>query len=144
MRDGLIEQIGAPFEIYDRPATPYVAGFIGTLNVLQATALDPEEGSLLVEGQVVRAGRRIEARPGEARSLCLRPEALSLGGPGSNRLAAKLVNVKLHGAIVRLVARVGGQEVLVDCFNDRSLELPGIGADLSLAFAPESCAVERP
>jgi putative spermidine/putrescine transport system ATP-binding protein len=144
MRDGLIEQIGAPFEIYDRPATPYVAGFIGTLNLLQATALDPEEGSLLVEGQVVRVGRRLEARPGEARSLRLRPEALSLGGPGSNRLAAKLVNVKLHGAIVRLVARVGGQEVLVDCFNDRSLELPGIGADLSLTFAPESCAVERP
>ncbi len=50
MKDGLIEQIGAPFEIYNRPATPYVATFIGTLNVLPAVVVDPAAGMLEVGG----------------------------------------------------------------------------------------------
>ena len=45
MKDGLIEQIGAPFEIYNRPATPYVATFIGTLNVLPADSRRPRRGN---------------------------------------------------------------------------------------------------
>jgi hypothetical protein len=51
MRDGRIEQIGTPFEISNRPATPFVASFIGSLNVLSATLVDPlaELGMLSTE-----------------------------------------------------------------------------------------------
>jgi putative spermidine/putrescine transport system ATP-binding protein len=144
MREGLIEQIGAPFEIYNRPATPYVATFIGTLNVLAATVTEPATGALLVEGQPVSSGDPLEAKVGDEMRLCLRPEALSMDGAGANRLRGKLENVKLHGSIVRLVVRVGKSVVYMDGFNDPGLSLPSIGEDMIIAFAPGACAVTRP
>jgi putative spermidine/putrescine transport system ATP-binding protein len=144
MREGLIEQIGEPFEIYNSPATPYVATFIGTLNVLAATVKDPATGALVVEGQGISAGKSLEASPGDELRLALRPEALRLDGQGANRLRGKLENVKLHGSIVRLVVRVGGSEVFMDGFNDPALRLPSIGEEVSFSFSPESCAITRP
>ena len=40
MSDGRVEQLGTPFEIYNRPKTRFVASFVGTLNVLQAQVVD--------------------------------------------------------------------------------------------------------
>jgi putative spermidine/putrescine transport system ATP-binding protein len=142
MREGRIEQIGAPFEIYNRPATPYVASFIGTLNTLPATVLDPATGELLVEGQRVGTGRSLDAGTGEELRLCLRPEALSPGGPGANRLEGRVEELRLHGPIVRLVVLVGESEVLVDRLGGTAVALPAIGDPISLAFDPESCVVE--
>jgi putative spermidine/putrescine transport system ATP-binding protein len=144
MREGRIEQIGAPFEIYNKPATPYVATFIGTLNVLAARVADPESGTLLVEGQAISTEKRLEAAAGDELRLCLRPEALSLDGAGANRLKGRVENVKLHGSIVRLVVRIGKSEVFMDGFNDPGLRLPSIGEEVLLAFSPESCSVARP
>jgi putative spermidine/putrescine transport system ATP-binding protein len=146
MKDGLIEQIGAPFEIYNRPATPYVATFIGTLNVVPAIVLDPAAGTMKVEGQIVSAGRSLDAESGDELRLGLRPESLSLDADGSARnvLAGSVANVKLLGSIVRLVVSIGGRELSVDCFNDPRRTLPGIGERVRLSFAPEAMVVTRP
>jgi putative spermidine/putrescine transport system ATP-binding protein len=144
MRNGLIEQIGRPFEIYNRPATYYVATFIGTLNVLAAIVKDPVAGLLSVEGQDVSAGRSLEAKAGEELRLSLRPEALSLDGRGENRLRGTLRNVKLHGSIVRLVVEVGASSIFMDGFNEPATKLPAIGDEIYAAFSPESCSVAKP
>ena len=44
MNGGVAEQVGAPFEIYNRPATRFVAAFVGTLNMLEATVIDAAAG----------------------------------------------------------------------------------------------------
>jgi putative spermidine/putrescine transport system ATP-binding protein len=144
MREGLIEQIGTPFEIYNRPATAYVSSFIGTLNVLSARVGDPATGTLIVEGQAMSLGRPLEAAAGEEMRLCLRPEALSSEGRGSVRLMGKLENVKLLGSIVRLVIKVGQSQLFMDEFNEPGLRVPSIGEEMSIAFAPEACALSRP
>jgi putative spermidine/putrescine transport system ATP-binding protein len=144
MREGRIEQIGEPFEIYNKPATPYVSTFIGTLNVLVAIVTNPATGAFSVDGQALSAGKPLEAGVGDELRLCLRPEALSLDGPGPNRLRGRLENIKLHGAIVRLVIRVGGRLVFLDSWNDPSLKLPRLGDELSLSFSPGSCTLARP
>jgi ABC-type Fe3+/spermidine/putrescine transport system ATPase subunit len=41
---GAIEQVGSPSDIYNRPRTPFVASFVGTLNTLQGVVVDPAEG----------------------------------------------------------------------------------------------------
>src|SRR5688500_86944 len=46
MRDGRIEQIGTPSEIYERPATRFVAGFIGNINLVPATVAGPARDGL--------------------------------------------------------------------------------------------------
>ena len=72
LNQGKIEQIGAPMELYHRPATLFVAGFIGAppMNVL---ALDGGPGTAMAAG--------VSARPGNAAYLGIRPEAISLVSP---------------------------------------------------------------
>src|SRR5579859_1439207 len=66
MSEGRIEQVGTPFQIYNFPATPFVASFVGTLNVLPAQVLDAATGRLAVEGQEIgTAGALDGARPGD-------------------------------------------------------------------------------
>jgi putative spermidine/putrescine transport system ATP-binding protein len=147
MKDGLIEQIGSPSEIYNRPATPYVAAFIGTLNVLAATAIDPSAGTVAIEGQVLRAGAAFEARPGDELRVSFRPEALSLdlgGAGGGNALEGELAKVKLLGSILRLVVSVGRLQVSMDGFNDPRLSLPSIGDKVRLLVPAEALVVAKP
>ena len=65
MKDGRIEQVGTPFEIYNRPATAFVASFIGSSNVLRATVVDPEQGRVLLDGQEITAAGSVPGPAGE-------------------------------------------------------------------------------
>src|SRR5215218_940304 len=54
MSEGRIEQIGPPPQIYNFPATPFVASFVGTLNLLPARVVDSAAGTVSIAGQTVR------------------------------------------------------------------------------------------
>ncbi|KRT64288.1 MAG: spermidine/putrescine ABC transporter ATPase [Chloroflexi bacterium CSP1-4] len=145
MSDGRIEQIGSPSEIYNFPATSFVASFVGTLNLLAARVVDPSAGRLAVEGQEIRAAKPISgARSGEIVSVALRPESISLeeGPEGTNRLRGPVVDVSFLGSIVRLRIRLGdGPTVSLDTFNDPNLTLPPIGEAVTVSFPPEASLV---
>ena len=87
MSEGRIEQIGTPAEIYNFPATPFVASFVGTLNLVAANVVEAGAGRLSVDGQEVRASKPItEGRDGSTVTLAIRPESIELGeGGGSNQ-----------------------------------------------------------
>lgn len=82
-RSGLIEQIGTPEEIYQRPATSYVADFLGSANLLSAQLLDAAGGSLLLrlEGEV-DVERPYSGEPpvrvGERLKVAIRPERIEV------------------------------------------------------------------
>ena len=58
MYGGKVEQVGTPFEIYNRPSTKFVANFVGTLNVLEGTVTDASSGKVKVgAGEVVLKGK---------------------------------------------------------------------------------------
>src|SRR4051812_43499933 len=59
MSDGRIEQIGPPPDIYNFPATPFVASFVGTLNLLAAQIVDGASGRLTVDGQEIRSAKPV-------------------------------------------------------------------------------------
>src|SRR5204863_9168073 len=81
MSEGRIEQIGTPFEIYNFPATPFVASFVGTLNVLSADVTDAADGKLRVDGQDILASKPIADAPfGKSITVALRPEVISPNG----------------------------------------------------------------
>ena len=88
---GRVQQLGTATDLYERPATRFVAGFIGSpkMNLLDATIDRPAEGSAAVK---LRGGLRVEttvdaraAKPGDAVTLGVRPEHLTLlaGEPGA-------------------------------------------------------------
>ena len=142
MNAGKIEQVGTPFAIYNQPATPFVASFIGNLNILEAEVLDPALGLLSVEGQrVLAAGPVVDSIP--RAKLSLRPEMLSLneGIPGANALEGTLTNVVFLGSIVRLTIRIGSREISVDRFNAPHLTLPEVGSAVTISFPREACLV---
>jgi iron(III) transport system ATP-binding protein len=88
LNQGKIHQIGTPEDIYERPATRFVADFIGRNNVLEATVLSVSEQSILVrltDGTELstdthRRAAGIEIAPGARVGVCLRAESLQLAG----------------------------------------------------------------
>jgi putative spermidine/putrescine transport system ATP-binding protein len=141
MRDGRIEQLGAPSEIYDNPATSFVATFIGSLSSLRCEVADAAAGLLLVGGRILRAAAPLDAATGEIYSLSLRPESITLSPSSAedNILAGEVEAVKFLGSIVRLIVRSCGQAIFVDSFNDPRRPLPEPGEDVKLCFPPEAC-----
>ena len=141
MKDGRIEQVGTPFEVYNRPATPFVASFIGSSNSLRAVAVDPSLGIVTFEGHRLVTARPFMAITGEVVRLQIRPEAISLqnGVASNNHVRGTLANVMFLGSIVRLVVRTGSSELIMDMFNNPHLALPEVGAEIDVGFAPEAC-----
>lgn len=79
MNHGAIEQVGTPLDVYERPSTPFVAGFLGKINVLKATSLGSGRfrvGSVQLDSAAdgVEAGREVR--------LYLRPEDRTLSDSG--------------------------------------------------------------
>jgi putative spermidine/putrescine transport system ATP-binding protein len=144
MNEGRVEQIGTPFEIYNFPRTRFVASFVGTLNIIDGTVVDPAGGRISVGGQEIVAARGVaDAKAGERRSVALRPEAIRLdgAGPGRNPLSAEIEEVSFLGAVVRIRVRFGSEQVSLDTFNNPGAPPPARGSRVTISFAPDDVLV---
>jgi putative spermidine/putrescine transport system ATP-binding protein len=144
MNEGRIEQIGTPFEIYNRPRTRFVASFVGTLNILSCRLVEPASGKVVIDEQEIVVGSDItDARAGEVRATALRPEAISLRdeGSGRNRMRATIEEVSFLGSVVRVRARFKEQAVSLDTFNNPSLPPPERGQVVTLSFGRDDLLV---
>ena len=106
MRAGKLEQTGTPREVYDAPVSRFVAQFVGEINLLEATVLEPAAAGdvarlRLAEGPDIPALGRCAAatRAGEAVALAVRPEAIELARPGAEATPG------LRGEIAEIVFR---------------------------------------
>jgi spermidine/putrescine transport system ATP-binding protein len=123
MRAGRIEQAGTPQEIYDRPATKYVADFIGETNLLTARvhAVAGDRVSLDVEGQAIDARVPTTGSVPAAGSqvwLSVRPETMAIlrdgeSPPGHNVLVGTVEEGIYAGSLTRLRLRLAGGTALV-------------------------------
>jgi ABC-type Fe3+/spermidine/putrescine transport system ATPase subunit len=109
---GRLAQIGTPRELYERPATPFVAGFVGRGGFLpvELDGAGPRHAALPLDGL------RVEGEPARARAarLFLRPEALELVAPGAERsAAAEVVGVRWAGPVSWVVVALDGAELEV-------------------------------
>ncbi len=105
---GRVEQVGTPEDLYERPATAFVAGAIGTMNRIPAVLGDGDVEFLGVRREVIGA----TTRRGAATAL-VRPEALEVEADTRGR--GRVVTRTFSGATTRLaVALPGGREVQAD------------------------------
>ncbi len=139
MSRGVIEQVGSPFDIYNYPATHFVASFVGRLNRIPAVVVDAAGGVVETGGRQFRTNTAISQSVGTTVEVLLRPEELELDGTEENQLAGTVENVSFLGSIVRVVVDVGGTALTVDIFNERLLHLPQIGQPTSVGFPPHAC-----
>ncbi|MFN6926153.1 MAG: ABC transporter ATP-binding protein [Tabrizicola sp.] len=137
MNAGIADQVGTPFEIYNRPTTRFVANFVGTLNTFAVTVEDPAAGRVRLGGEALTLAGPVAVTRGAALAIALRPEALRLGRePGYETvLPATIDGVEFMGSIIRLRARVAGEAVVLDTFNraDQPPPVPGASVEVSLS-----------
>ncbi len=143
MHDGVIEQMGAPLDLYDRPVNQFVAGFIGS------PAMNFLDGKLRANGSVyveTAGGHKLPLKTapqgdgGRDVLYGIRPEHFEMGEGG---LPAEVVVVEPTGSETQIVARIGDQEVIA-VFRERQSVKPGDTislrprADVAHLFAKDS------
>ncbi len=143
MYGGRAEQTGTPFEIYNRPASRFVASFVGTLNILEGRVANGPSGSVEVDGQVIELGRPLSGEAGRPISLALRPEAVSLGDAAGREqgLSGTIGDVHFLGSVLRVRVGVGRNAVMLDTFNDPASPPPVAGAPARIGFSSRDVLV---
>ncbi len=139
MNHGHIEQTGTPLEVYERPATPFVADFLGKVNVLKATCLG---GGRYRVGRVELSTRANGVANGAAVRLYLRPEDRVLADAGPvetmpNALRGRVEHVDFLGTYCLAAIDVDGfdgQRLLVYFSLNQAIEL-GVREGVSIPFA---------
>ncbi|HKV00070.1 MAG TPA: ABC transporter ATP-binding protein [Vineibacter sp.] len=150
-KDGAIQQIGGAVEIYERPATSFVAQFIGESNRLDGTVVAREgdrcvvrvDGDLLVKAVPVAVGDM-----GSRTTLSIRPEHVVIDPTDShwdNVVPARLENLIYHGDHARAQFRLGaGQIFTVKISNPRHAGAFAVGVDVRLAWRATDCRALDP
>jgi spermidine/putrescine transport system ATP-binding protein len=151
MNGGVVEQLGTPAEIYERPATRFVAGFIGTSNMLTGTVeLTAGAGSRvrLGCGQHVLVGSPLP--DGLAVDLTVRPEKIRIGlsepDPGPCRIQGTVIETVYLGSTTHYTVDLGdGTEIVV--FQQNSADGDVVarrGSSLWLSWQPQHSYVLPP
>jgi putative spermidine/putrescine transport system ATP-binding protein len=144
MSQGYMEQVGTPFEVYNFPRTRFVASFVGTLNILRGKVGDPAKGTINVDGQEIISARGVaDAKPGDIRSVALRPESVALTDPGGtrNRMQGTVEEVSFLGSVIRVRVRFTDSVISLDTFNSPSVAPPERGKPVTVTFAHEDLLV---
>jgi putative spermidine/putrescine transport system ATP-binding protein len=142
MNAGHVEQMGSPFEIYNRPATPFVARFVGAVNRLTCHIVDAGRGILRCGDQMVTASGPLHPNNGQLVTLMVRPEEVRLGEDGGeNHLTGWVESVTFRGSLVRIQLKLDEGDLALDLLNERQLVLPGIGQPQVVSFAARAAWV---
>jgi putative spermidine/putrescine transport system ATP-binding protein len=144
MYGGKAEQVGTPFQIYNKPATRFVASFVGTLNILEGTVSDPASGMVRINGSEIALKRKLDGKAaGDEISLALRPEAISVGNhPGRDAsIAGEISDVSFLGSVIRVRVGVGKNAVSLDAFNSPATPPPVVGETANITFAASDLLV---
>jgi spermidine/putrescine transport system ATP-binding protein len=150
MNKGRIEQIADPEEVYDRPSTTFVAGFIGVSNLMPGTVRKSGERGEVELDTGVQVNTDVDGfNPGDRCQAVVRPEKLAIGaGSGNHPSVEGLVESSLYlGTSTQLIVQLPGDvrmTVLVPN-TDEALrqQLPGGGAKVQLTWDPEHMHVVR-
>ena len=131
MHGGIIQQVGAPLELYDRPANLFVAGFIGSpgMNFLPGTWDAEARAVRMPDGITIPVGRAVSIPHASPITLGIRPEHVVLAGAGEVAAPVDLVEATGHGIILHFTLYGAPFNVLT---HDRSHLTPT--GPITLAF----------
>jgi spermidine/putrescine transport system ATP-binding protein len=157
MSKGVIQQVARPAEIYDRPATPFVASFVGETNRFDGRVTRSADGLVEIDTGLgaLRGRPGGPLHQGDPAILFVRPERLALGsvalgsvalgsvasGEGANRIPARVDHVDFEGSFANLFLDARGQRLLAQLRNDGGLAAFAGGDELVTSFAPEHAVV---
>ena len=141
MNQGRIEQLGTPTELYETPATAFVAGFLGVSNLIPGTVSGPDLVTLRKGPQVRVRPEALAGRTGDV-AVGIRPEKIELGGGQENSLDGKIVEQAYVGVATQYIVETACGRLTVYRQN-ASPGLNGAVSDqrLTLTWSPDSTFV---
>jgi spermidine/putrescine transport system ATP-binding protein len=146
MSQGRVEQVGGPKEIYEEPATAYVADFLGVSNLMEATAGGTGEGGCRVTlGTFDLVAGQGDATTVGPSKITIRPERVDLeaqGVSGPNRVPGMVERVVYVGSILQVIVNLAPGERIQAWSQNEGEELPfQSGTPVTVHFPPEALRV---
>ena len=144
LNDGIIQQVGSPMELYDRPANRFVANFLGSANLIDGS-MSETEGTVLFrapDGTSVPL-EGVGAKAGENITVMFRPQNLIIRDAGAppaenrSKLSGQVQHREFLGNIIRYAVNVGEQSLLVDDTHQTGHGAFDIGADVALYLSTD-------
>jgi len=131
MRDGLIEQVGSPIEIYEKPANEFIASFVGYVNFMdgRVESIDGKTRNAVVATEYGDIDIRLEqdnVRNGDEVLMVVRPESVSLsldsGVERPNVIRGILKSYMYAGSIAKCTVVIGDKKMIIDQYNPRDAQ----------------------
>ncbi|HKG25826.1 MAG TPA: ABC transporter ATP-binding protein [Thermomicrobiales bacterium] len=147
MNRGVVEQVGTPQEIYEKPVSRFVTDFIGESNILAGEVVGVVDGTveLAFLNQRVVARRTCDVRVGDLVHFVVRPENVRLGetanGHGINTVRGTVRSTSYQGALIRHEVVVGDQTVIVESQNTPGVAVGSVAEEVTLGWPVESTAL---
>ncbi len=135
MKDGVIQQIGKPTDIYNEPKNPFVADFIGESNIIPGVMLD--DYKVRMKGMVFQCvdagfGKNVEV------DIVIRPEDIDIVEPDDARISGTVVSVVFMGVHYEIDVDCGGYEWIV-----HSTEYAAVGQQVGIRIPPDAFHVMK-
>jgi ABC-type Fe3+/spermidine/putrescine transport system ATPase subunit len=140
MNDGRLEQFSTPAELYHRPATAFVANFIGENNLMAGRC---EGGAATVLGRRVPVDATVDVPEGDA-TLAVRPECLRVGGADEEGLPAVVGQAVFMGSETRLVAHLDDGTRIMARLPAAAFAEHDRGDRITLSWAPSDARIFAP
>jgi iron(III) transport system ATP-binding protein len=124
MKEGVVQQIGTPQEIYNQPTNHFVASFIGESNILEAEVVEVTadvvkvklDDNIFVKGSMTQSTNGKKLSAGEKIRVSIRPEAV-YEGTGPNQVTGTIQLVEFTGVSINYVVKVGSNIMKVMIIN---------------------------
>jgi putative spermidine/putrescine transport system ATP-binding protein/spermidine/putrescine transport system ATP-binding protein len=140
MRNGVIEQTGAPREIYDRPRTEFVAGFLGASNFIDGRVVAREAAKAFVETPAGRVQVIADSAIGERVKIAIRPERLRMGRVDAPGLPARIRDIVYRGPVTHFYLDSADGPLL--CYEQNAGAKDwSVGEQVRCTWDPESAVV---
>jgi len=131
MKDGLIEQVGSPIEIYERPANEFIAGFVGYVNFMEGriASIDEKTRDAVIHteyGKIEITLEQGDINHGDEVLMVIRPESVNIsldcGGKGQNVLSGALKSYMYAGSLAKCTVKIGDRTMIIDQYNPRDAQ----------------------
>jgi len=145
---GVVDQVGTGLDLYEHPATRFVAEFIGDSNFIVCDMVDARDGratvslapGVVIENLPIHHGQM----PQKSGALMLRPERISISSgkvPGRINIQARVTEVTFLGSNVQVAADIGGKLLSIRLPVDHDSATLVRGSSVYLTFAPASARI---
>ena len=144
MSNGVLQQVDTPRQLYDNPATSFVARFVGETNALSGTitGIDGDIARIETALGVLHGRAGHGAATGTKGTIYIRPEALTPGATGANALSAQIQRVDFEGSFALVHGEFeDGAALAASIPSTRLAEAPEPGTRANFSFASEHAVV---